>query len=173
MHTCIHLHLTKIRCSSRLVGNCDAKSIALQAPSLAIEAGRAHSHIFAHTYHPPLTPFFPPFSRTSNFLSIEPHISFTASTKPPLFLKHFGHREDDMCWWCGGTTAQTREHLFRHCRRWKEEQQELWREVGKAMGWKVSRCRNIQISELFSMETCDQAVMDFLAATDIGKFPPK
>jgi len=44
-------------------------------------------------------------------------------------------------------------------------------EVGKAMGWKASRCRNIQISELFSMETCDQAVMDFLAATDIGKFP--
>jgi hypothetical protein len=41
----------------------------------------------------------------------------------------------------------------------------------KAMGWKVSRCRNIQISELFFMETCDQAVMDFLAATDIGKFP--
>jgi hypothetical protein len=86
-------------------------------------------------------------------------------------LKRFGHREDDKCWWCGGTTAQTREHLFCHCSRWKEEQQELWREVGKAMGWKVSRCRNIQISELFSMETCDQAVMDFLAATDIGKFP--
>jgi len=23
------------------------------------------------------------------------------------------------------------------------------------------------------MEGCDQAVMDFLAATDVGKFPPK
>jgi hypothetical protein len=31
----------------------------------------------------------------------------------------------------------------------------------------------VQISELFSMEKCDQAVMDFLAATDVGKFPPK
>ena len=31
----------------------------------------------------------------------------------------------------------------------------------------------MQISELFSMEKCDQAVMDFLAATDVGKFPPK
>jgi hypothetical protein len=55
----------------------------------------------------------------------------------------------------------------------KAEQQELWRKVRKAMGWKVGRCRNIQISELSSMETCDQAVMDFLAATDIGKFLPK
>jgi hypothetical protein len=31
----------------------------------------------------------------------------------------------------------------------------------------------VQISELFSMKKCDQAVMDFLAATDMGKFPPK
>ena len=31
----------------------------------------------------------------------------------------------------------------------------------------------MQISELFSMEICDQAVMDFLAATDVGKFPPR
>jgi hypothetical protein len=33
--------------------------------------------------------------------------------------------------------------------------------------WKV------QISELFSMETCDQALMGFLVATDVRKFPPK
>jgi hypothetical protein len=70
-------------------------------------------------------------------------------------------------------TAQTREHLFRHCTWWKEEQKELWKEVGKAMGGKVGICRDMQISELFSMEPCDQAVMYFLAATDIGKFPPK
>jgi hypothetical protein len=29
------------------------------------------------------------------------------------------------------------------------------------------------MSELFSMEICDEAVMDFLAATDVGKFPPR
>jgi hypothetical protein len=27
------------------------------------------------------------------------------------------------------------------------------------------------MSELFSMEICNQAVMNFLAATDVGKFP--
>jgi hypothetical protein len=26
--------------------------------------------------------------------------------------------------------------------------------------------------ELFSIEACDKAVMDFLAATEVGKFPP-
>jgi hypothetical protein len=92
------------------------------------------------------------------------------------YLKRFGHRDDDKCWWCGGggrTAAQTREHLFRHCSRWKDQQKTLWKEVGKATGWRAGRCRHVQVSELLSMEKCDKAVMDFLAATDVGKFPPK
>jgi len=35
------------------------------------------------------------------------------------------------------------------------------------------KCRHMQISELFSMEEWDQAVVDFLAATEVRKFPPK
>jgi hypothetical protein len=31
------------------------------------------------------------------------------------YLKRFGRRDDDLCWWCG-KAAQTREHLFCHCR---------------------------------------------------------
>jgi hypothetical protein len=31
----------------------------------------------------------------------------------------------------------------------------------------------MQVSELLSMEKCDKAVMDFLATTDVGKFPPR
>jgi hypothetical protein len=30
-------------------------------------------------------------------------------------------------------------------------------------------CQRVQISELFSIEKCDQAVMDFLAAAEVGK----
>jgi len=91
------------------------------------------------------------------------------------YLKRFGHRDDDKCWWCGGgsRTAQTREHLFRHCSLWKEQQKTLWKEVGKATGWRAGRCRHVKVSELLSIEKCDQAVMDFMAATDVGKFPPK
>jgi len=63
-------------------------------------------------------------------------------------------------------------HLLRHCSRWKYQQRELWKKVGKATGWKAGRCRRAQVSELFSMEICDKTVMDFLAATDVGKFPP-
>jgi hypothetical protein len=45
--------------------------------------------------------------------------------------------------------------------------------VGNATGWKAGRCRRSLVSELFSMEISDKEVMDFLAATDVGKFPPK
>jgi len=66
--------------------------------------------------------------------------------------------------------AQTREHLLHHCSSWKHQQQQLWKEGGKATGWKAGRCRRARVLQLFSMETCDQAVMDFLVATDVGKF---
>ena len=58
---------------------------------------------------------------------------------------------------------------FRHCRQLKNEQRELWKAAGRATGWKAGRRRHVQISEL---EKCDQAGMDFLAATEVGKFPP-
>jgi len=85
------------------------------------------------------------------------------------YLKRFGQRDDDQCWWCG-KAAQTREPLFRHCKKSKSEQRELWKAVGRETGWKAGRCRHVQISELFSLERCDQEVMDFLAATGVGKF---
>jgi len=69
--------------------------------------------------------------------------------------------------------SQTRVHIFRHCSRWRDQQKELRKAVGKATGWTAGRCRHVQISELFSIAECDQAVMDFLAATEVGKFPVK
>jgi len=94
------------------------------------------------------------------------------------YFKRFRHRDDDKCWWCGGgggraaAQTQTWEHLSRHCSQWKDQKQTLWKKVGKATGWRAGRCRHVQVSELLSMEKRDKAVMDLLAATDFGKFPP-
>jgi hypothetical protein len=90
-----------------------------------------------------------------------------------VYLMQFSHRDDNICWWCGTIVAQMREHLFRHCSGWKDQQKTLWKTVGQAIGWKAGRCRHVQISELYTIEECDQAVMEFLAATEVGKFPPK
>jgi len=88
-------------------------------------------------------------------------------------LTRFGDRDDDKCWWGGGTVSLTREHLVCHCSRWRCHQKETWKAVRTATGCKVGRCQHVQTSELFSIEVCDQAVMDFLAATNVRKFPPK
>jgi hypothetical protein len=37
----------------------------------------------------------------------------------------------------------------------------------------AGRGRHVQISDLFTIEECDQEVMYFLAVTEVGKFPPK
>jgi len=89
-----------------------------------------------------------------------------------VYLTRFGHRHDHKCWWCGGTVSQTWEHLFRHGSWWRNHQKELWKAMGKATSWRVGRCRHVLISELLSIEECDQAVMDFLAATEVGNFHP-
>jgi len=90
-----------------------------------------------------------------------------------VYLKRFGRREDDKCSWRKVTAAQMREHLFRHCSQWRDQQNVLWKAVGKVKGWKAGRCQHVQVSELFSMEECDHAVVDFLAASEVGKLPPK
>jgi hypothetical protein len=87
-----------------------------------------------------------------------------------VYLKLFGHRDDDQCWWCGGTVSKTQEHLFWHCSRWKDHLKVLWKAGGKATGWNAGRSQHVQISKLFSIEECDQTVMDFLVATEVGKF---
>jgi len=69
----------------------------------------------------------------------------------------------------GGANA---EHLFSHFSLWRVQQKTLWKSVGKATGWKAGRCKHIQISELFSIEECDQEVMEFLPATGVGTFQP-
>jgi len=89
------------------------------------------------------------------------------------YYKQFGHRDDDKCLQCCGgekTLVQTRDHLFCHCSRWKDQQKTLWKQVGKATGWRAGRCQQVKVSELHSIEKCDKEVMDFLAATDVGKF---
>ena len=68
--------------------------------------------------------------------------------------------------------AHAREHRFRHSSQWRDLQKAPWKAVGKATGWKAGRCRHVRISEQFSVEEFDQAVMDFLATTEVGKFPP-
>jgi len=53
-----------------------------------------------------------------------------------VYLKSTDNRPDNHCWWCDpeniSGTQQTRDHLFKHCSRWKDQQAELWARVKEA-----------------------------------------
>ena len=51
----------------------------------------------------------------------------------PFLKEKFGWIESDSCWWCSGG-RQSREHLLKECKTWKEEIRTLWKEVGEASG---------------------------------------
>jgi len=79
------------------------------------------------------------------------------------------------CWWCGHE-YQTRDHLFKWCKRWKQEQKRLWidRQEGEN-GYegieKVMKKPKISLpkSLVFAEEKCSQALLDFLFYTDVGR----
>jgi ribonuclease HI len=84
-----------------------------------------------------------------------------------VYLKWIGSREEDTCWWCHrpGIT-QTREHLFKTCTAWRQQQKMLWTEVRLQTGRGRDRFR---IADLFADERCTEAILAFLESTDVGR----
>jgi len=77
-------------------------------------------------------------------------------------------RTTPQCWWCRYRT-QTRDHLFKECPEWKPQQKILWAEVKKETGrWKD----RWKVKDLLADGRCSWAVLDFLAATDVGRRVP-
>jgi hypothetical protein len=62
---------------------------------------------------------------------------------------------------------QTREHLFKECSRWKGEIRDLWRRVEKEIGWRRAKWK--PISKLFREEQAEEAVLEFVRRTGVGK----
>jgi len=57
------------------------------------------------------------------------------------YLNWTKSRPTPQCWWCASGT-QTRDHLFKECVEWRDQQRTLWAEVRKETGrwksrWKV------------------------------------
>jgi hypothetical protein len=74
--------------------------------------------------------------------------------------------EDDKCWWCTREVAQSREHLFKHCKHWRKPQNALWQAVKEASGRGKS---NTSMNDLFGDRRCSEAAMQFLRSTEVGR----
>jgi len=91
------------------------------------------------------------------------------------YIMRIGKRRHMKCWWCGHE-YQTRDHLFKWCKRWKREQKRLWvdgqeGEDGYEGIQKVLKKPKISLpmSLVFAEEKCSQALMDFVFHTDVSR----
>ena len=84
------------------------------------------------------------------------------------YLNRTKSRPTPQCWWCLRPT-QTRDHLFKGCVAWKDQQKILWAEVTKETERWKSRWK---VRDLLAGERCSRAVLDFLATTDVGRRAP-
>jgi hypothetical protein len=81
------------------------------------------------------------------------------------YLKWTKSRVSAKCGWCS-CQVQTREHLFKNCRRWRKQQKTLWGEVRRDTGRGKNR---FKIRDLFADERCTRAILSFLRATKVGR----
>ena len=106
----------------------------------------------------------------------------------PFLKDRWGWLDSEECWWCG-RGRQSRDHLFKDCKRWKNEIEELWDTVGKitgkreggeapfksrkGFGFHVRQARarpsNTSIRELLSNDRYTDAVLTFLERTRVGE----
>ena len=106
----------------------------------------------------------------------------------PFLKDKWGWTDSDACWWCDGG-RQSRDHLFKECRRWEKEIRELWDTVGRTsgrrqegngsfksrrgFGFHVRQARarpsNTTVRELLSSDRYTEAALDFLGKTRVGE----
>jgi len=83
------------------------------------------------------------------------------------YLHWTKNRPKPQCWWWQYQSL-TREHLFKVCLEWEDQQKILWAEVLKATGNGKSRWKIRDLAD----GQCSKAVLHFLAAADMGRRVP-
>jgi len=90
-----------------------------------------------------------------------------------VYLRSVDNRPDDYPWWCDPDnnceTQQTRDHLFKHCPWWKDQQAQLWARVKEET---KRRKRKWRVGDHLADERCSPAVLDFLRTTYVGRAAP-
>jgi hypothetical protein len=75
----------------------------------------------------------PVASRARKTIASRFYLCWIGKARPGPFLAMAGQAADDKCWWCSPAgPSQTREHLFKPYRQWKDQRVTMWRAIGMA-----------------------------------------
>jgi len=84
-----------------------------------------------------------------------------AQVRACVYLKSTENKPDDDCWWCDpendSGTHQTRNHLFKHCYKWKDQQAAMRARVKEVTKKGKQKWR---VGDLLADEMCSPAVLD-------------
>jgi len=120
-----------------------------------------HSFKLRRTTKPDWTAMNARKSIAQRYFRLAANKSFTAE-----YLKATGRRESDRCWWCHEALLQNRDHLFKICRRWRRQQEVLWKAL-KPLGL----TRTHALASIFAEPKATRSILEFLECTDVGKYP--
>jgi hypothetical protein len=101
-------------------------------------------------------------SIASRYLQLKVGHALTA-----VYLERIKKKENQECWWCQHK-RQTRDHLFKWCKKWKRQQDVLWEMLKVKCKWKEGRTK-VPMSQVFDTDEAVEPVLEFLANTDVGK----
>ncbi|KAF8248454.1 hypothetical protein K440DRAFT_642498 [Wilcoxina mikolae CBS 423.85] len=108
-----------------------------------------------------VTPFFHGAGIAGRFFQLK-----TSHALIGPYLERIGKKDTSECWWCGQPKQMT-DHLFKWCKKWKAQQDILWKELKKEVKWKDRH--KIPILQVFAEEKAEESVIQFLKDTDIGR----
>jgi hypothetical protein len=85
----------------------------------------------------------------------------------PYLKNKVENGDSEEYWSCQSGKKQSREHLFKECPKWNPQIRELWRRVGKDVGWQRAKWKSV--AQLFKEERAEKAVVEFIRKTGVGR----
>jgi hypothetical protein len=83
-----------------------------------------------------------------------------------VYLECIKKNESRECWWCRHKT-QTRDHLCKWCKKWKRQQDDLWKKLGKKCKWKERM--KVLMSQVLNTDDAIKVVLKFLKEMDVRR----
>jgi hypothetical protein len=77
-------------------------------------------------------------------------------------LKRINAINDDRCWWCNTDKRQTVRHLFKECRKWRSEREEMKKKIKPGLWSHNNR------AHMFEDKECTELILKFIKEMEVG-----
>jgi hypothetical protein len=83
-----------------------------------------------------------------------------------VYLECIKQNGSKVCWRCRHS-IQTVDHLFKWCKKWKQQQDTLWEKLRKKS--KMKEKGRVLMAQVFDTKEAEKAMLKFLKKTDVRR----